>query len=261
MPERFLSRLERFESIDSTQRVVREWLDRGVPEVCVARADQQSSGRGRQGRAWLAPAGAGLLVSIGFRPVGLAAAYAWRLAAIVALAMIDAAEEAAGLRNATLWLKWPNDIVAESPAREPLKVAGVLGESVGLGAQLEAAVVGIGLNGDWRAADFPPGLASTMTSLRELSGGRPIDHDALLDAFLARLEPRYEALRGGVFDAGGWSTRQLTTGRLVEVELTDRLIGGVASGVNPESGALLVRTNDGQVHSVDSGEVVRCRLR
>ena len=67
----------------------------------------------RAATGWRRPAPA-LLLSVGFRPQRLRAAHAWRLAAIVALAMRDAAEEQAGLKDGTLWLKWPNDLVAEA---------------------------------------------------------------------------------------------------------------------------------------------------
>jgi len=254
------SRIDRFRAVDSTQRVVREWLDAGTPEVAVAVAAYQTAGRGRQGREWTAPEGAGLLLSIGFRPADLAARHAWRLAATATLAMRDAAEEAAGLKDATLWLKWPNDIVAEGPRSALLKVGGVLGESVTVGDRVESAVVGLGVNSDWNAADFPWALAGAMTSLRELAGRRPIDNEQLLEAFLARLEPRYEALRAGLFDAGGWSTAQRTTGRRVVVQVADETIGGQATGVDPESGALLLRGDDGTTRSIESGEVVRCRV-
>jgi BirA family biotin operon repressor/biotin-[acetyl-CoA-carboxylase] ligase len=256
----FPARIERFRAVDSTQRVVREWLDEGQAEVAVAVADHQTSGRGRQGREWLAPPGAGLLLSVGFRPGKLAAGHAWRLAAIVALAMRDAAEEAAGLKDGTLWLKWPNDLVAEGPRKSLVKVGGVLGDTVSAGERVESAVVGIGINTDWKAATFPWSLAASMTSLRELSGGRPIDNAELLDAFLARLEPRYEALRAGQFDAAAWSGQQVTTGRHVVVTLGDEGISGTASGVEPESGALLVDLDDGSTRSIDSGEVIRCRV-
>jgi BirA family transcriptional regulator, biotin operon repressor / biotin---[acetyl-CoA-carboxylase] ligase len=253
----FLSRLERFESVDSTQRVVRAWLDDGVAEVAVAVADVQTSGRGRLGRTWVAPPGAALLVSCGFRPDELPLTRAWQLAATASLAMVDAAEEVAGLPDATLWLKWPNDIVSGEDV--PRKVAGVLGETVADGDRVASAVVGIGINGDWAAPDFPAELSAAMTSLRELAHGRPTDREALLGAFLARLEPRYEALRAGRFDAAAWSTRQRQTGNDVEVALGDRLIEGRARGVDPASGALLLE-EDGRTTSVDSGEVVRCRL-
>jgi biotin-(acetyl-CoA carboxylase) ligase len=124
-----------------------------------------------------------------------------------------------------------------------------------------AAIVGIGTNVDWAAADFTPDLEASMSSLREVSGGRPVDRDALLDGWLARLEPRYEALRGGQFDAGGWSTRQRTTGRRVEVDLGGSCVSGLATGVDPESGALLIQPpGTGGPLSISAGEVVRCRI-
>ena len=121
-------------------------------------------------------------------------------------------------------------------------------------------IIGIGVNADWPATTFPVELAMAMTSLRELAGGRPIDRDQLLDEFLARLEPRYLSLRAGNFDVGGWSRKQVTTGRQVEVQVGGSSLVGVASGVDPESGALLLEV-DGRAQAVDSGEVVRCRLR
>jgi BirA family biotin operon repressor/biotin-[acetyl-CoA-carboxylase] ligase len=174
--------------------------------------------------------------------------------------MRDASEEVAGLKDGTLRLKWPNDIVAEAEDRTLRKVAGVLGESTG-DRFVRTAVIGVGINSDWPASKFPWALSPTMTSLRELAGRRPIDNEALLDAFLARLEPRYEALRDGRFDAGAWSVAQITTGRGVAVEIATDTVGGTATGVDPDTGALLVRGDDGQAHAIDSGEVIRCRVR
>ncbi len=254
----FYSRIERFDTVDSTQRVVREWMERGSPELAVAVADDQTAGRGRLGRSWQAPPGAALLLSVGFRPVNLAVRQGWRLAAVASLAMLDAAEAAAGLPDATLRLKWPNDIVADQGG-ELAKVAGVLGETVTVGDRVDWAVIGIGVNADWAKADFPTELAPTMTSLRELARGRPVDREQLLEEFLARLEPRYEALREGHFDAAGWSARQITTGQQVELDVGGKRSVGLATGVDPESGALTVESG-GVRRSLDSGEVVRCRL-
>ncbi len=241
----FIARLERFGSVASTQPIVRAWLEGGEPEVCLAIADEQTQGRGRLGRTWDAPPGVALLVSAGFRPLDLPARHAWRLGATVALAMLDAAEDVAGLRDATLGLKWPNDIVADGPDGLLRKVAGVLGEAVLDDDRIERAVIGIGVNADWAAADFPAELATSMSSLGELSGGRPIDRDVLLDAWLDRLEPRYESLRAGRFDSGAWSSRQRTTGELVEVDTHDGRVNGRAMGVDPETGSLLLAATGG----------------
>jgi BirA family biotin operon repressor/biotin-[acetyl-CoA-carboxylase] ligase len=269
----FLARQERFARVASTQDVVREWLDAGTPEVCLALADEQTAGRGRAGRTWIAPAGSALLLSLGFRPTWLVPERAWRLAATVSLAMADAAEDAAGLHDRAVRLKWPNDLVieADAPAGSGTgsgggavrKLGGVLGESDGLGTAAPRLIVGIGLNTDWAADRFPADLAATMTSLRAASGGRPIDPVLLLDGFLSRLEARIEALRVGRFDVGDWAARQLTTGRHVRLEghaavAEERL----AVGVDPATGALLVAdvTAPGGERAIHAGEVTRIRL-
>ncbi|MEJ7749310.1 MAG: biotin--[acetyl-CoA-carboxylase] ligase [Candidatus Limnocylindrales bacterium] len=250
MPD-FLARQERFAVVGSTNDVVRGWLAEETPEVCLALADEQRAGRGRDGRVWQAPAGAALLLSLGFRPSWLKPEAVWRLAATTALAMADAAEEVAGLPDGAVRLKWPNDLVIETaglavPVAPQLpdsirKVAGVLGESVGLGTADPRVVIGLGLNTDWAAADFPPELSDSMTSLREASHGRPIDHVALLDAFLGRLEVRIEALRGGRFDVGDWTARQVTTGRVIEIAYDDgRTQRCEALGVDARSGGLVI---------------------
>lgn len=262
-----IRRQERFASVGSTNDVIRDWLAAGEPEICLALADEQTAGRGRSGRSWTAPAGAALLLSLGFRPTWLAPDRAWRLAATVSLAMADAAEEVAGLPDRSVRLKWPNDLViatdAAGRALDPLgledaagapsgsaadrrgpvvrKLGGVLGETEGLGSTDPRVIVGIGLNADWPAAAFPAELAPMMTSLRSAAGDRPIDVVFLLDAFSSRLETRIEALFGGRFDVADWVDRQITTGRRVDLVLPDGSTEAVtARGVDPVSGALRI---------------------
>lgn len=268
-----ISRQERFATVGSTNDVVRGWLADGTPEVCLAVAEEQSAGRGRDGRTWTAPPGAALLLSLGFRPTWLEPERAWRLAAIVALAMADAAEEVAGLPDLSIRLKWPNDLVVETvgtavpiaPDRpsEVRKLAGLLGESDGLGTDDPRVVIGLGTNTDWPATAFPADLAGSMTSLREAAHGRPIDGIALLDGFLGRLEVRVEALRAGRFDLADWTARQLTTGREVELVAPDGAVTATrALGVDAATGALVVEdagAPDGERHVV-VGEIRHVRV-
>jgi BirA family biotin operon repressor/biotin-[acetyl-CoA-carboxylase] ligase len=259
----FLARHERFASVTSTNDVVRDWLADGTPEVCVAVAGEQTAGRGREGRTWVAPAGAALLVSIGFRPTWLAPESVWRLAAVASLAMADAAEDVAGLPAGAVALKWPNDLVVEgSDESTPRKLAGVLGESVGLGTTDPRVVVGLGLNADWPAHEFPAELADSMTSLRAAASDRPIDTDALLDAFLARLEPGVAALRAGTFDGAAWAARQVTTGRTVRLERSDVGEAVQVTGVDTTTGALLVADSTASAgeRAVLVGEITHVRL-
>jgi BirA family biotin operon repressor/biotin-[acetyl-CoA-carboxylase] ligase len=278
-PVPIVRRQERFVSVGSTNDVVRDWLAAGEPEICVAVADEQTAGRGRSGRTWSAPVGRGLLLSLGFRPTWLPPDQVWRLAATVSLAMADAAEEAAGLPGGSIRLKWPNDLVmAVDPAGRGLdpheaaaanrvatirKLGGVLGETDGLGTDDPRAVVGIGLNADWPAADFPAELRATMTSLRAAAGERPIDRFGLVDGFVSRLEGRVAALHRGDFDAAGWIDRQVTTGRTIDLLLPDGTTETVVGiGVDAVSGALRIADGsqrDGE-RAIVVGEIVHVRL-
>jgi BirA family biotin operon repressor/biotin-[acetyl-CoA-carboxylase] ligase len=261
----FLSRIERLASLPSTNDVVAGWLDAGVPEVCVASADVQTAGRGRMGRTWVAPPGAALLVSAGFRPTWIDPERAWRIAATASLAMADAAEEIAGLHDRSVLLKWPNDLVIADQAGAGgaiRKLGGVLGEATGVGTPDPRVVVGIGVNAGWREPDFPPDLAAGMTSLQVASGGRPIDAVGLLQAFLDRLEPRIVALRTGRFDVADWTARQLVRRarvRLVRGTDPDDAEEVLALGADPLTGALVVEdpgAPGGERH-VHAGEIVR----
>jgi BirA family biotin operon repressor/biotin-[acetyl-CoA-carboxylase] ligase len=240
----FLARHEQFDRVGSTNDVVRGWLADGTPEICLAVADEQTAGRGRQGRTWVAPPGAGLLLSLGFRPTWLAPEHVWRLAATASLAMAEAIERITALPPGTIRLKWPNDLVTVV-FEDVRKVAGVLGETDGLGTGDPRAVVGIGVNTNWHAADYPPDLRDSMTSLRMLS-----DHDieprVLIDAFVDRLERLVGDLRGGRFAADPWLDRQLTKAghsvQLIEHDGSARWLP--THGVDADTGALLVVDDD-----------------
>ena len=271
LPRAFLSRTEHLATVTSTNDVVAAWLADGVDEVCLASTDEQTAGRGRRGRTWVAPPGAALLLSLGFRPAWLPADRAWWLAATVSLAMADVAEEAAGLSDRAIRLKWPNDLVVVDPPDRGgavRKLGGVLGEATGIGTGDPRVVVGIGLNADWPASAFPPDLAASMASLIEENGGRPIGRDVLLDGFVARLDARIEALRAGRFAVGDWDARQLfrrTPVRLVHgttVADAGDAEDVVAIGVDPITGALVVEdpgSPDGE-RLVHAGEIVHLRV-
>ena len=244
----WLARYERFDVVGSTNDVVAGWLREGTPEVCVALADVQSAGRGRDGRTWQAPPGAALLCSVGFRPTWLAVGHLWRLSAIVSLAMAEACEVAGGLRSGAIHLKWPNDLVViDHSTGEVRKLAGVLGETEGIGTPEATAVIGIGANVVWARDRFPEELAGTMTSLSELSPGKQVDREVGIHVFLQRLEGLVTALRKGEFPAETWSRRQLTNGMIVLLDQPDGTAERVfAEDVDTETGALLVRGSDGE---------------
>jgi BirA family biotin operon repressor/biotin-[acetyl-CoA-carboxylase] ligase len=263
----WLARRERFDVVGSTNDVVGRWLADGEAEVCVALADEQTAGRGRNGRTWTAPSCAALLCSLGFRPTYLEPERTWQLAAIVSLAMAHAAEALAGAPRGKVRLKWPNDlVVADGDAVR--KLAGVLGETVGAGTDDPRGVIGIGVNAGWQRDEFPEDLADSMTSVTELSGGaagisRSELRDALFAEFLDRLEPRVADLRAGTFPAAEWRERQLTNGTIVRLERPDGSAEIVrAIDVDAETGALVIDSLSGEWprRLVTVGEIRHLRL-
>lgn len=142
-------------------------------------AEEQTAGRGRRGRAWAAPHGSSILLSVLIFPSGSLDDPAW-LTALGAVAVAEAVAEAVPDSNPRI--KWPNDVRVDRR-----KIAGILVERSG-----GAAVIGIGLNVNAEMGDFPPELAETATSLRRLAGGYPLDRSDLVRRLIRALDHWYD---------------------------------------------------------------------
>lgn len=234
----------------STNDVARGLAAQGAPEGTVVVADEQTAGRGRLGRRWVAPPSTCLLCSLLFRPT-LSLSQANRLTMLCSLAAADAVREVAGLQVS---LKWPNDLIVQSPTWK--KLAGVLTETGMTGTQLDFVVVGIGINVNVPPEVLPNLDPSATSILAEI--GREVDRVGLLIAFLAGVEHRYEALRTGESPHQEWAARLATLGRPVKVTTSDEVLTGVAESVD-EDGALHLRTPDGALHRLLAGDVTLAR--
>jgi len=158
-PGRRLGRTVEFHaSIGSTNDRVWELLRHGGEGTAVV-ADLQTAGRGRRGRKWTSPSGVNLMVSVGIRP-RVAAADAWQLGAAMALAVLEACRSPLpqSLRD-QLALKWPNDVVDERGR----KLAGLLLETAITDERVSEAVLGVGMNINWRRAEMPAELVDRAT--------------------------------------------------------------------------------------------------
>ena len=231
----------------STNDVAKALAGEGAPEGTVVVADEQTAGRGRLERRWLAPPGTCLLCSLLFRPELLPARAQW-LTMLCAMAAADAVDQVAALQVA---LKWPNDLIVEAPGGWR-KLAGILTETGIAGERLTYVVVGVGINVNV-PHDVLPTLAPDATSLLA-EMGREIDRAALLAAFLAGVERRYQALGEGTSPHPEWAGRLATLGQPVRAITSGETITGVAESVD-EDGALLLRTPDGTRHRFLAGDV------
>jgi BirA family biotin operon repressor/biotin-[acetyl-CoA-carboxylase] ligase len=237
--------IEAHGSIGSTNDRARELMALPDGDGRVVVAEEQTSGRGRRGREWRSPPGLNLLVSVAVRP-RIAAADAWQLGLAVAIAAADAC---AALAPVTL--KWPNDLVARSDAR---KLGGLLIETMADGDRLSGAVVGIGINANWRRVAMPADLQATATSLADL-GGAPVDRVGLLGRLLEAVEAELDAIEAGRSPLDRYRARCSTLGHAVSVATADGTVTGRAVDLDP-AGALIVDAEDGR-HVISSGEVVR----
>ncbi len=250
----------------STNADAMELARQGKPEGIVLVADHQTAGRGRAGRTWIAPPGAGLLLSILLRPSAMVVDLTTMA---VAVAAATAVESVAGFSPR---LKWPNDLVWPGDGSAPdRKLAGILAEadwpassSISAGWRQPAAgeravvVVGIGLNVAW-PADLPPELAEIAVAMNHVVDV-PVDREDLLIALLSELGPRYEALcagdRAGLLDE--WRRRSATLGHRVRVDLGPSDVEGTAVDITDE-GHLVVETLEGGRRTIAVGDVVHLR--
>lgn len=158
----------RLAETDSTNAEAWRRARLGAASGTVVVAGAQTSGRGRQGRKWLSAPGLGLYFSTLFRPGFLPPSAA---PAFTMLGAVAARRVAALLGAPAVRLKWPNDLVVPGAGGSPLrKLGGVLAEAASAGEELQAVVLGIGLNLNHRPEDFPPDLAGSATSLAQLTG-------------------------------------------------------------------------------------------
>lgn len=233
--------------VASTQLVVQAAAQEGANEGFVVVTDEQTAGKGRLGRAWQAPFGSSLLLSMLFRP-RLHARQGGRLTMCIGLGAAAAVEEVTGL---PVQLKWPNDLLLHEK-----KLAGVLTETQLDGDRIAYAVVGLGLNVN---LTLPPDheLASTATSL-SLALGRTVSRLTLLQSILRHIEDHYERLQAGHSPYAAWSQRMAYQGQSVQVTLPHAVLTGTVTGVNPD-GALLLQDDHGVAHAVWAGDVMLLR--
>ncbi len=209
---------------DSTNERAKELALAGAPHGTLVTADEQSAGRGRQGRAWTAPPGSALLMSLVLRELDPL------LPLAAAVAVCEALPEDADAR-----IKWPNDVWLERR-----KLAGILVEGR---VQEGWAVLGIGLNVSTEA--FPSELAEIATSLR--LSGFDLEREPLLAELLLTLERRLATPEDELLAA--WAERDALRGERVRWDGGQ----GTAAGID-RGGSLIVETEEGRT-TLAAGEV------
>jgi BirA family biotin operon repressor/biotin-[acetyl-CoA-carboxylase] ligase len=227
---------------DEAQRLARKGAEEGL---CIV-ARQQTAGRGRHGRVWISPPGAGLYCSIVLRPK-IEMRFLSLITLTTGVAVHDALEETFGL---DCDVKWANDIHVRGR-----KICGILAESLETAKGL-SVVVGIGIN--LRSANFPAEISDLVSSVEAETKQLP-NPENVLQALTARFADLYKILQSGEKGASqireAWAERSsYASGKTVRAVLENETVAGITDGIE-ENGALRIRTEKGEIKIIQAGEV------
>jgi BirA family biotin operon repressor/biotin-[acetyl-CoA-carboxylase] ligase len=241
LPTRFIGRqIIFYPHLTSTMDAARREAKNNVPEGTVIIAGEQTKGRGRLQRAWLAPAG-NIALSVILYPDVSGLPY------LIMIASLAAAHSIEGVTGLATQIKWPNDVLIRGK-----KVAGILIENEVKGGRAAYAIVGVGINVALQAAAIGD-LASIATGL-EAELGRKVSRERIIKNFLTEFERLYLKLPEGQEIFSQWRQRLVTLGKRVTVKWGEEILAGVAESVD-EGGALGLRLDSGQKIKVVAGDV------
>lgn len=219
----------------STNAVAFSMAAEGAAEGTVIIAEQQTGGKGRLGRDWASPAGVNLYCSIILRPP-IQPVAAPQLTFLSVIAVARAVEKLTPLKTR---IKWPNDLLINGR-----KVAGLLNEMSAETDKVNFVILGIGVNVNMSAAQFPEELRHPATSLA-LESGAKVDRTEFAKVMLQELDSLYALfLQEGYAPARReWLERSSLAGALVTVTDNGSVRSGRVSGID-EYGALLLDTGE-----------------
>jgi len=228
------------DSVDSTNRHLRDLARRGAAPGTVVVAEHQTGGLGRRGRTWHSPRSLGLWFS-----VLLEAEDRQLLSLMAGVAVV------LGLRvypGADLSLRWPNDVYAGSR-----KIAGILCQTHSVH---PAVILGIGVNVNQGPADFDSSLLGKATSLRILKG-EPCDRERLLVRFFMEIEAQYDRFLEG--DREGMLMQYIRFSDFmdhpVRLRLENKIVTGRVVGLHAK-GDLLIESPSGRRERYAEGEII-----
>jgi BirA family biotin operon repressor/biotin-[acetyl-CoA-carboxylase] ligase len=235
-----------FEQTTSTNDVVEKLARDGVKEGVVVFAESQTKGRGRLGRVWTSPTRKGLWFSILLRP-DLRPQETTQLTVAAATALWRAIHEETSLSPE---IKWPNDILIRGK-----KVVGILTELSAEVDRVKHVTLGVGVDVNLTAGEFPMELRKIATSLR-IESGKPVCRAELATTILRELDRDYARVCNGKFAevADEWEEHCTTIGQRVVISMGDRRLRGRAESLD-DDGALVLRTEHGRLERVIGGDV------
>lgn len=239
----FGRKMDIFKTVDSTNNFAKSLAQLGAVHGHTVIAEQQTAGRGRQGKRFHSPSGQGLYMSVVIRPK-LGIEHALMITSCAAVAVAKAIESVSGL---DCRIKWVNDIYCNGK-----KLCGILTEAsvnVEQGG-LEYAVIGVGVNVS--NVSFPKELENIATSIKAESD-KTVSRSALAAEILNKLEYHFDKLGTEDF-MNEYRQRSMLIGRRVTVTDGETAVSGECTGID-SSGKLLVSCDSGKEMAFSTGTV------
>ncbi len=240
--------LKQFDVLQSTNVTAVAFAKDGAPEGTVIVAERQNGGRGRRNRVWNSPLG-GLWFTVILRP-HIDPQYVAQVTLLAGVAVAQALRQI--YQTDEITIKWPNDLLLRGK-----KVCGILSEmQLDENGAIDYAIVGIGINVALNPEDFPEDLKGIAASLNA-SFNKNYTCGYVLDNILREFDFLYQQwlIKGANIIIDLWKKLNCTLGKQVLVKDNDKVIfSGEVISID-ETGAIVVRSKEGELQSFDFGEI------
>lgn len=240
--------LKQFDVLQSTNVTAVAFAKDGAPEGTVIVAERQNGGRGRRNRVWDSPLG-GLWFTVILRP-HIDPQYVAQVTLLAGVAVAQALRQI--YQTDEITIKWPNDLLLRGK-----KVCGILSEmQLDENGAIDYAIVGIGINVALNPEDFPEDLKGIAASLNA-SFNKNYTCGYVLDNILREFDFLYQQwlIKGANIIIDLWKKLNCTLGKQVLVKDNDKVIfSGEVISID-ETGAIIVRSKEGELQSFDFGEI------
>ncbi len=234
------------EEADSTNHVCKRLWEEGKPDFSLVIAEEQTKGKGRMGREWIAPKGSGLFMSFLFRPDMMTEQVTF-ITLTTGLCVANAIQKITGLDTK---IKWPNDVIINGK-----KVCGILAELSGELGRVDYVVVGIGININLKKEDLAEELKQKATSLL-IERGEEVDRTSLAEQVILEMKQKMDFRKNFDKDAilKEYREKCVTLHKEVKVITPWESFFGKAVDIG-ENGNLVIEKADGTKREVMAGDV------
>ncbi len=235
-----------YETIESTNNTAKKFVANDAKEGTVIIAEQQTAGRSRKKADWVSPEG-GIYMTIILRP-DVTLLEASKLTIVTGVAIAKTLHDEF---NIEVGIKWPNDLLIGNK-----KICGILTEAVTEKDNLEAVLVGVGIDVNISPEDIPEEIENIATSVQKETDIQ-FNRAEIIREFFKIFEEFYEEFKNGNFKyiVSEWRRLSSTTGNRVKVYKNSKALIADAVGIT-NNGALIVETDDGKLEKITSGECI-----